>query len=139
MGKFIAEKTIKLMIRQGMNVSQSKVIVMGLTFKEDCPDLRNSKVIDVIQELRDYGCEVFVHDPISNPEQAQHEYGIELVTWDELPIADAIVATVPHRQYTTAPFDDISAKLKGGGIFMDIKSAFCSDSINKRDYLVWNL
>jgi UDP-N-acetyl-D-galactosamine dehydrogenase len=139
MGKFIAEKTIKLMIRQGMNVSQSKIIVMGLTFKEDCPDLRNSKVIDVIQELQDYGCEVFVHDPISSPEQAQHEYGIELVTWDELPVADAIVATVPHRQYITAKFDDISAKLKGGGIFMDIKSAFCSDSINKRDYLVWNL
>lgn len=139
MGKFIAEKTIKLMIRQGMNVSQSKVIVMGLTFKEDCPDLRNSKVIDVIQELQAYGCEVFVHDPISNPEQAQHEYGIELVTWDELPMADAIVATVPHRQYTTAPFDGISAKLKEGGIFMDIKSAFCSDSINKRGYLVWNL
>src|SRR5207253_130879 len=73
--------------------------VLGLTFKEDVPDLRNSHVIDVINELKSYGVQVFVHDPVPDPEEARNEYGLELVSWDELPKAEAMVVAVAHRQF----------------------------------------
>jgi UDP-N-acetyl-D-galactosamine dehydrogenase len=98
MGKFIAGKTIKYMIRSGSSIKGARVNVLGLTFKEDCPDLRNSHVIDVIRELQDYGCEVTVHDPLADPQEAAHEYGARLVAWDQLPVtADALVCAVAHR------------------------------------------
>src|SRR5437762_12078238 len=98
MGKFIVEQTIKQMIRIGNPVKDAKVNVLGLTFKEDVPDLRNSHVIDVINELKSYGGQVFVHDPVPEPEEARTEYGLELVSWDEVPTAEAMVAAVAHRQ-----------------------------------------
>ena len=100
MGKFIAEKTVKLMIRQGIDVSKAKVAVLGLTFKEDCPDLRNTKVTDVINELKEYGCEVFVHDPVANSIEALHEYGIPLVSLESMPKdIHAVVVAVAHAEY----------------------------------------
>ena len=80
MAKFIAEKTVKEMIRAGLNVKGSKVNILGLTFKENCPDLRNSKVVDIIHELRSYGVEVHIHDPVATVADALHEYGLELKT-----------------------------------------------------------
>lgn len=125
MGQFIAEKTVKLMIQQGINIKGAKVVVLGLTFKEDCPDLRNSKVIDVIHELQDFGCEVAVHDPLADPEEAMHEYGVTLATWNRLPKgADAIVAAVSHQQYLTMPFQKIAKILVPNAVFVDVKSAF---------------
>ena len=94
MGKFIAEQTIKQMIRNGNPVKEAKVNVLGLTFKEDVPDLRNSHVVDVINELKSYGVQVFVHDPVTDPREASHEYGLELVPWEHLPMAEAMVAIV---------------------------------------------
>ncbi len=87
MGKFIAEQTVKQMINTGSPVKGAHVIVLGLTFKENCPDLRNSKVIDVIRELESYGCTVHVHDPVAEPDEAVHEYGVRLVPWEHLPRA----------------------------------------------------
>src|SRR6185436_9132915 len=94
MGKFIAEQTVKQMIATGSVIKGAKVNVLGLTFKENCGDLRNSKVIDIINELKSYGVEVFVTDPQAESEEAVHEYGVPLLQWDEMPKADAIVAAV---------------------------------------------
>ena len=125
MGKFIAEQTVKQMIAHGSSIKGANVIVLGLTFKENVPDLRNSRVIDVINELRSYGVNVLVHDPVPLPEEAQHEYGVELVAWDQLPMADAIVAAVSHTEFLNKDPAAFSGKLKkNGGCFIDVKSAF---------------
>ena len=94
MGKFIAEQTIKQMIATGSSIKGARVNVLGLTFKENCGDLRNSKVIDIIHELQSYGVEVHVTDPQADVEEALHEYGVKLQRFDDLPQADAIVAAV---------------------------------------------
>ncbi|MDO9190293.1 MAG: nucleotide sugar dehydrogenase, partial [Sulfurimicrobium sp.] len=94
MAKFVAEQTEKQIMKAVFHVRGAKVNVLGLTFKENCPDLRNSKVADLIHELQDYGIEVHVHDPVADVKEARHEYGLELETWEDLPQADAIVAAV---------------------------------------------
>jgi UDP-N-acetyl-D-galactosamine dehydrogenase len=99
MGKYVAEQTVKEMISAGHNIKGANVIVLGLTFKENCPDLRNSKVIDVIRELQSFGCNVLVHDPVAESAEAEHEYGVSLTAWNDLPRASAIVAAVAHKEY----------------------------------------
>ena len=100
MGKYVAEQTVKQMIGAGHNIKGANVIVLGLTFKENCPDLRNSKVIDVIHELQSYGCNVLVHDPVAESAEAEHEYGVSLTAWDRLARGPKpIVAAVAHKEY----------------------------------------
>ncbi len=139
MGKYVAEQTVKQMIDAGESIKGCDVIVLGLTFKENCPDLRNSKVIDVIHELESFGCRVHVHDPVAEPAEAQHEYGVQLVGWDDLPQAAAIVAAVSHRAYAEKPLGDLLAKLKPGGVFADVKSAFDPRALEKAGMRVWRL
>ena len=139
MGKYIAEQTVKQMIAAGSYIKGTKVNILGLTFKEDCADLRNSKVIDIITELRSYGIEVFVHDPDADPDEAMREYGIRLVAWENLPRADAVVAAVAHRAYKKLSADDIARKLIKGGCFIDVKAAFSQDDLVKADLRVWRL
>jgi UDP-N-acetyl-D-galactosamine dehydrogenase len=139
MGKFIAEQTIKHMIASGSYVKGAKVIVMGLTFKENCGDLRNSKVIDIIQQLRSYGAEVLVTDPQATSEEAQHEYGVSLTPWDQLPRADALVAAVAHREFAALSLEDIGRKLVKNGVFIDVKSAFDREALSAAGYSVWRL
>jgi UDP-N-acetyl-D-galactosamine dehydrogenase len=123
MGKFIAEKTVKLMIKSGSAVKGAKVNVLGLTFKEDCPDLRNSKVPDIIRELESYGIEVYVHDPLADPEEASHEYGLKITLWEQLPKAEAIVVAVAHREYRDMPVAGLTTCLKLGGVVIDVKAS----------------
>jgi len=139
MGKFIAEQTVKQMIRTGSNVYGSKVNVLGLTFKEDCPDLRNSRVIDVINELRSYGVEVHVHDPVPDADEAQHEYGLILEAWDQLPCADAIVVAVAHKSFLTRPLSDFLPKVVKGGSFIDVKSKFDRVKVETSGLNGWRL
>ncbi|MBC8058419.1 MAG: nucleotide sugar dehydrogenase [Rhizobiales bacterium] len=139
MGKYIAEQTIKQMIASGSYVKGAKVNVLGLTFKEDCADLRNSKVVDIINELKTYGCEVFVHDPEGDPEEALHEYGVTLSAWEELPRADAIVAAVAHRQYRRLTIDEIARKAVAQGCFVDVKSGFDAAALEAAGLHVWRL
>ncbi len=140
MAAWVAQQTVKKMINNGSSVKGARVIVLGLTFKENCPDLRNSKVVDLIRELQSFGCEVSVHDPIAAPEEAQHEYDLTLTPWHELPSgADAIVAAVAHRQYLNMPLADILAKLKPGGVFTDVKSAYDPAAIRAAGYTLWRL
>ena len=139
MGKFIAEKTIKHMIAAGSIIKGARVNVLGLTFKENCGDLRNSKVIDIIRELQSYGVEVFVTDPTADPEEAVHEYGVKLTAFDDLPQADAIVAAVAHKEYTALSADDFARKLVKGGVFIDVKACFSETALRKAGLQVWRL
>ena len=139
MGKFIAEQTIKQMIASGSHVKGARVNVLGLTFKENCGDLRNSKVIDIIHELQSYGVEVHVTDAQAEAAEAMHEYGVELESWDALPRADAIVAAVAHREYANLGIEEIGRKLVRGGAFIDVKAAFDRAAIEAAGYRVWRL
>jgi UDP-N-acetyl-D-galactosamine dehydrogenase len=139
MGKFIAEQTIKQMIASGSYIKGSRVNVLGLTFKENCGDLRNSKVIDIIHELQSYGVEVFVTDPQAEADEALHEYGVRLLPWNELPRADAIVAAVSHREFAQLSLEDIARKLVKGGAFIDVKAAFDAALLQAAGYRLWRL
>jgi UDP-N-acetyl-D-galactosamine dehydrogenase len=139
MAKYVAEQTVKNMIAAGSYVKGARVNVLGLTFKENCADLRNSKVADVIRELRSFGIEVFAHDPWADPEEAMHEYGVRLLKWDELPRADAIVAAVSHRELVALSVEDIQKKLIKGGCFVDVKTAFDQGALEAAGIRVWRL
>ena len=139
MGKYVAEQTVKQMIQAGFAVKGANVTVLGLTFKENCPDLRNSRVIDVIRELQSYGANVHVHDPVADPADARHEYGVELSTWEALPVADAIVAAVSHREFRARAVDDVAAKLQRGGIYADVKCQADAEALRARGINVWRL
>ncbi|HRD94844.1 MAG TPA: UDP binding domain-containing protein, partial [Rubrivivax sp.] len=139
MGKFIAEQTIKHMIAAGSYVKGAKVNVLGLTFKENCGDLRNSKVIDIIHELQSYGVDVYVTDPQADAEEAMHEYGVQLLPYDELPRADALVAAVAHREYAALSIEDLGRKMIKGGAFIDVKAAFDEKALQMAGYRVWRL
>jgi UDP-N-acetyl-D-galactosamine dehydrogenase len=139
MAKFVAEKTVKSMISAGFPVKGSKVNVIGLTFKENCPDLRNSKVADIVYELQSYGVEVHVHDPVAEADEAQHEYGIKLESWEDLPKADALIVAVPHKEVLARSLTDFQSKLNDGGCFVDVKAQFEPNRIREAGYCVWRL
>ena len=140
MAAYVAQQTVKGLIQAGGSVKGAKVIVLGLAFKENCPDLRTSKVADVVRELQDFGCEVVVHDPLAVPSEALHEYGIVLTGWEALPSqADAVVAAVSHAFYRERPLADLSGKLKDGGLFVDVKSAYDTESLRAAGVRVWRL
>ena len=140
MGKFIAEQTIKHMIAGGSyGQGRASVNVLGLTFKENCGDLRNSKVIDIINELKTYGVEIFVTDAQAEAEEAMHEYGVRLMKFEDLPQADAIVAAVSHREYAGLSAADIGKKLVKGGAFIDVKAAFDAKVLVDAGFRLWRL
>jgi UDP-N-acetyl-D-glucosamine/UDP-N-acetyl-D-galactosamine dehydrogenase len=123
MGQFIAQKTIKLLIQQGKGVKGARVGVLGLTFKENVPDLRNSRVPDILLELQEFGAEVLVHDSIANATEAMHEYGVELRDWAEFQQLDAVILAVSHQDYLTRA-SEIFATLGQSGVLIDVKSVF---------------
>jgi UDP-N-acetyl-D-glucosamine/UDP-N-acetyl-D-galactosamine dehydrogenase len=139
MAKFVAEKTVKSMISSGFQVKGAKVNVIGLTFKENCPDLRNSKVADIVHELESYGVDVHVYDPLAESAEAEHEYGIKLESWDSLPKADALIAAVPHKEVLALSLTDFQSKLNDGGCFIDVKSQFDPEALREAGYCVWRL
>lgn len=139
MGAYVAQQTVKQMIANGVQVRGAKVNVLGLTFKENCPDLRNSKVVDVVRELQSFGCEVSVHDPLGEPREAEHEYGISLTRWQDLPQCDALVAAVAHKFYLEQPFDELTGKLKQGGVFTDVKCAHDPAKARAAGFKLWRL
>src|SRR2546430_9261637 len=139
MGKFIAEQTIKQIIRHGNPVKAARVNVLGLTFKENVPDLRNSHVIDVVNELKSFGIQVFVHDPVPDPREASHEYGLELVPWEHLPMAEAMVVAVSHRQFRSVGAEAFARKIVKGGCFIDVKSQFDREALSAAGLCVWRL
>jgi len=139
MGKYVAEQTVKRMILRGFCVNQETVIVLGLTFKENVPDTRNSRVVDVVRELESFGAKVLVHDPIANAKEAQHEYGIRLAKWDELPRSAALVAAVAHQEFKNRPLEQLLAKLAPNGIYVDVKNQADAAALRARGIDVWRL
>ena len=118
MGQYVAAEVVKLMLQHDLKIKGSKILVMGITFKENCPDVRNTKVVDVIKSLREYGPEVIIYDPLANPEEVKHEYG--LTTKRQLPNDkfDAIVLTVAHKQFLE---EDFSALKNENAVVYDVK------------------
>jgi UDP-N-acetyl-D-galactosamine dehydrogenase len=123
MGKFVAEHTMKLLSQLERPISNLKVAVLGLTFKENVPDLRNSRVPDIVNELKEYGLEVMVHDPLAEPEEAVAEYGLRLLPWDRIRQVDGIVFAVPHRQYLETDLQELLKPLRRqrNSVVVDVK------------------
>jgi UDP-N-acetyl-D-galactosamine dehydrogenase len=137
MGRHIAERIIKLLRRQDHAIKGARVGVLGLAFKENVPDLRNSRVPDIVEELAEYGIEALVHDPLASAEEARDEHGIVLKPFDALSDLDAVILAVPHRDYLD-DLDTILARLRRGGIVVDVKSSI--DAAHLRDDLLyWSL
>jgi UDP-N-acetyl-D-galactosamine dehydrogenase len=139
MGQYIADKTAEQLAACGRGIKGARVNVLGLTFKENVPDLRNSKVADVIAALRAAGAEVYVHDPLADAAEARHEYAIELVDWNALPKADAVILAVPHRHYLEMPTEQFVARLVDGGCVIDIKSVLDRSALESAGARLWRL
>lgn len=139
MGKFIAQRTVKEMIRAGHGIHGCTVTVLGLTFKEDCPDLRNSKVIDIIRELQDYSINVQVHDPLADPNEAEHEYGIHLTPMEKLKPSSAVVVAVAHKNYREMHLSGLAGLMGKNPVVIDVKSIFDTKALNGAGMRVWRL
>jgi len=139
MAKFIVDETIKKLIKKGFLIKGARIAVLGLTYKENCSDLRDTKVIDIIHQLKSYGMEVLVHDPIAHNDIAKKEYQIELVTWKELINLDALILAVAHKEYIHLNKNRILEMLNGNGLIMDIKEIFNSDEFYDTGITIWRL
>lgn len=132
MGAYIAQRFVKMLIHAQIPVMNARVAILGLTFKENIPDIRNSRVPDIIHELHSFGINTLVHDPLADPEQAQRELGIELQPWDVLNSLDGLILAVPHEEYVRRLLEDIIKGMKENAVVMDVKSMIekGSDSSN---------
>ncbi len=139
MGRFVVEKTIKMMINQGLSIKNSKVGVLGLTFKEDCPDLRNTRVIDIIEELNSYGTKIFVHDAIADSAEAKAYYGVDLCSSDDLKDLSALIVAVPHAQYLKYTMADLKSMLLSNGCLIDVKSILDPEEAKEQGVNFWRL
>ena len=137
MGAFVAQQTVKTMASAGFGAVGSKVIVLGLTFKEDCPDIRNSRVPDIISELKRYGCEVLVHDPYCDTKVALEEYGLKVCELETLEPAHAVVLAVAHKQYREWTMNNWKSLLLPNGIVADVKNVAPAEELTKLNILVW--
>lgn len=139
MGAYVAQRLVKMLIHAGRPVKGARVGVLGLTFKENVPDLRNSRVPDVVNELHEFGIEVVVHDPLADPAEAQHEYGITLTPWDELRDLDGIVYAVGHEAYVQKSTTELLEVIVEGGAVADVKSLLDPNDPALEGYTVWSL
>ena len=139
MGKFVVEKTIKMMISASQPVKGARVGVLGLTFKEDCPDLRNTRVVDIINELKSYECRILVHDPMADPKEAKAYYNVELKPWEELTDLGALILAVPHDWYRKKPLNSFTGKLNSKGGLIDVKSMLDPDQVKQAGIPFWRL
>jgi len=125
MGRYVARNTVKLMLKNGIDVPRSRIGVMGITFKENCPDTRNSKVVDLARELAEHGAEIVVEDPLADPDEVSHEYGIKLSKVSSEHPVDALVIAVGHDSYRSLTTDEIKSRLRGAApVVADVKSLF---------------
>ncbi len=139
MGAYVASETIKTMAKAYGRLESGTINILGMTFKENCPDLRNTKVIDIVTNLRAYGQQVLIHDPYAIPEDAQSHYGESLTAWQALPPADALVLAVSHKHYLQLSLDELLTKVKPNGVVIDVKSVLDREALAKRGITVWRL
>lgn len=159
MGKYVAESTVKNLIKAGKQVRNANVAVLGMTFKEDCPDVRNSKVIDIINELKEYGVNVLVTDPIAEEKEVKEEYGVELTKYEEIKDMDAVIVAVGHKEYlelsledikelyavnmlatNTGEVEEVAMDIEDTGlVLVDVKGIFNKKEAESKNYLYWRL
>lgn len=139
MGKYIAQTTVKRLMKNGCLNNGSSVAVLGLTFKEDCPDLRNTRVVDIVEEFQSYGIHVHVHDSQVDPLEAKNHYGIELTPFDEIQDVDAVVIATAHREYKAMPLEAFTDKIKTNGSLIDVKSVLDPDEMRDWGGDFWRL
>jgi UDP-N-acetyl-D-galactosamine dehydrogenase len=132
MGAYVVSRVIKLMMHRNLMSRDSRVLILGLTFKENCPDLRNTRVVDIVSELTDYGIAVDVHDPWVDPDEAQSEYGIDLIGEPQPGSYDAVILAVAHRQFQDMGIDRIRALGKPNAVLFDVKHAFPASQVDGR-------
>ncbi len=137
--QFIGDQTIKHLIKENVLIKGANIIVMGLTFKENCSDVRNSKVIDLINYLNDYGVVTHIYDPVASEEQAFKDFGLRLSSWENLPASAAMIAAVPHQEILELTIENIEEKLLPGGLYVDVKAKLGKEELIKRGYHVWRL
>lgn len=139
MGKYVADQTVKQMILQGSRIKGAKVAVLGLTFKENCRDIRNTKVVEVINELQSFGIETIVHDPIADKEEAYKEHEIELIEWEDIYDVDAIVLCVSHQYYTSLAAEKFAEKFDNFRLMIDVKGILDKEAFTQVDINIWRL
>lgn len=148
MGKYVGESTVKNLIKANKQVKGAKVAILGMTFKEDCPDVRNSKVIDIINELKEYGINVFVADPIADENEVKREYGIELTKFENIKNVDAVIVAVGHKEYMELNLESIkklyeekpaSLNSEDKLVLVDVKGIFDKKEAQLKNYLYWRL
>lgn len=135
----IVEQTVKKMIQSGNPVKHARVGILGLTFKEDCPDLRNSKVGDVIKEFKSYGVELLVHDPLADTIEAKQYYDVSLCNWQDLVDLDAVILCVSHKEYKMLSVDDYKKMLNADAVLMDVKSSVDEHLFKQAGINLWRL
>ena len=132
MGKYVANQVVKLMIKRGIPVANSNILIMGLTFKENCPDLRNTRVVDIIDELNSYNAKVDIHDPWVDQLEAKNEYGIEVINNLDDEKYDAIILAVAHKQFAEMGIEQIRKIAKNEHVIYDIKHLLPANSVDGR-------
>ena len=140
MARYVARNTVKLMLRNGIDVARSKVAILGITFKENCPDIRNSKVVDLIAELASWGVEVLVSDPYADPEEVNHEYGLSLTALEDLGPVDAVVVAVGHNEFRSIELERLKTFLRGEKpLLVDVKGLFDRGLAKKMGLTIFRL
>jgi UDP-N-acetyl-D-galactosamine dehydrogenase len=139
MGRYVARKTVKEIIHSGQQVLGSTVTILGLTFKENCPDIRNTRVTDIIRELEEFGVTPQVHDPLADPEDARREYGIELRAFEDLQPASAVVIAVAHDIFKKLASAELKKLTREPSVVVDVKSAFHPDDLKRHGIRSWRL
>lgn len=142
MGKYVAENTVKQIIRSGKVVKGARVLVLGLTFKEDVPDIRNTKVVDIVSELEDYGVEVLIHDPLACPIETDLEYGLKLTDLDAVGKVDAVIYAVSHKDFsatTPAQLAELCSNGNGNGVVVDVKCLLDRKDVESAGLSYWSL
>ena len=136
---FIAIEIIKKMINKNISIKNATITMLGLTFKENCNDIRNSKIFDIYNELKEYGCNIILHDPLASEKEIKNEYNVLTTSWNKLSKSDVLVVAVSHDFYLNQPLDNLLKLLNPKGIFVDIKSSFDKNYISKKGFDLWRL
>jgi UDP-N-acetyl-D-galactosamine dehydrogenase len=140
-GGFIASVAVKKAILQDLPIKGGRMAVLGLTFKENVPDLRNTRVVDVIRDLEELGVEVVVHDPLADPEEARREYGVELVPLEEVAGVEVLILTVPHREYGEMTPESLKQRFRdpSRAVVLDVKGYLDQEAVRDAGIDLWRL
>ena len=144
MGAFVADAAIKEMIEAGMAPKKATVVILGITFKENCPDTRNSKVVDIINRLKEYDINPIITDSWADAEVAKHEYGVDLVSWDDVPKADCVIVAVGHKEFRNMSMMQLKELFKNDlkdeeKVLIDVKSLYRMDELKASGMRFWRL